>query len=623
MKKTVIIAFALLININAAADEIHEAARNGNLDKVMLLIENDIRLLDKKDAHGKTALYHAIETGKNDVSLYLLEKGSDLGVRDDRYGATPFHYAAAQGNVEIAQAILEKKSAVLEERDRLQKTALLIACENGKEDMVIFLLDQGADIEIRDHLGLTALMSACSGWNMEIVELLIKKGVDINEVTIYQDKEYTALTVAALYGFRDMVDYLIELNAVVPESVREITLRYAVRGDHEGLLEYLGELGMEIGGKAMAEQEKLVYLASAAGSERIFRALLERGFDPGKKDRYGWTVLHHAASANKVDMIRFLLEELDPEFNARSRRGETAYDVSLFLGYEETAQYLKSMGADTSGPVFPEITGRYMGQSPPGEIPEMFMPGIVSGPYRAHGTVVFSPDGKEAYWSDMIPGTQCAMEMKMTGNRWTYPQRSVMWKDPSISPDGNKLIFISNQPLHEGDPGGKENYWFMDRTDSGWTEPKPMDMAINKINIHWHCSMDNLGNMYFSEFADNMYVSELKDGQYQEPVNLKDHLNNSTFKGHCPFMSPTRDYLIFADEEHLYVSFRNGDGSWTDRIDLGDGINSGAGNGSPKVTYDGEYLFFQSTQGDERPWGIYWVSFDVIRKLKEDIIMVN
>jgi hypothetical protein len=88
-------------------------------------------------------------------------------------------------------------------------------------------------------------------------------------------------------------------------------------------------------------------------------------------------------------------------------------------------------------------------------------------------------------------------------------------------------------------------------------------------------------------------------------------------------MSATRDYLIFGDEERLYVSFRKRDGSWTDRIDLGDGINSGAGNGSPKVTHDGEYLFFQSTQGDERPWGIYWVSFDVVRKLKDEMIMVN
>jgi Tol biopolymer transport system component len=40
-------------------------------------------------------------------------------------------------------------------------------------------------------------------------------------------------------------------------------------------------------------------------------------------------------------------------------------------------------------------------------------------------------------------------------------------------------------------------------------------------------------------------------------------------------------------------------------------------NGSPQVTPDGKYLFFVSA-GQGRPWGIYWVSADIIDRLKKE-----
>jgi len=618
MKTFFTIVIVTLTFVTGNTDEIHDAARNGDLQTVTMLLNNDASLLDVKDNKGMTPLHHAIDAGNNNISAYLIKQGADLTIKDRLYGGTPLHYTAAKGSNEIARMIINKYKATLEDRDIQQKTALHIACENGQPVMVKFLLDCGADITVRDHLGLTPLMSSCSGWNMEVVKMLISAGADINDYTLYQNKVYTTLTVAALYGFREMVDFLISMDADISESVMDLTLRYAVQGNNLSLFNYVQDKGLNISGVEKNKFQDLIYTASAAGSKDIFNALVRSGYNPYDKDRYGWTVFHHAASRGKNEMLEFLMEDRDIDVNSRSLRGETAYNVAVFLGIDETVQYLRSIDVDTSRTQFPEIRGPYMGQTPPENTPEMFMPGIVSGPYRAHGTVVFSPDGKEAYWSDMIPGQQCVLEMKMIEDLWITPKRSIMWKDPSISPDGNTLIYISNQPLHDNDPGGKENYWYMDRTESGWTDPKPMDTIINTINIHWHCSMDAPGNLYFSEFENNMYVSEFKNGKYQEPVNLKVFFKNPTLNGHSPFISPSGDYLIFADKDRLYVSYKKEDGTWTDRIDLGDEINSGAGNGSPKVSADGKYLFFQSTTGDKRPWGIYWVSTKIIDKLKQE-----
>jgi hypothetical protein len=301
-------------------------------------------------------------------------------------------------------------------------------------------------------------------------------------------------------------------------------------------------------------------------------------------------------------------------------KGETAYHIAISAGAAESADFLKKAGADTSAPRFPELRGPYMGQKPPGDRPEMFLPGIVSGHYRAHSAIVFSPDGKEALWTEMSPPEGKVMGMKITGDRWTYPEPAFEGRDPSFSPDGRRLFFIRVRPFREGEkPAGEthgwECYWYMDRTPTGWSEPVSVGEAVNSIGVHWQSSVDKHGHLYFSEFEKNIYRSEPKDGQYQAPVNIAKLFKNDTLQGRCPFISPEGDYLLFTAEDKLHLSFKRKDGSWTDRIPLGDEVNVRGLNGSPRVTPDGKYIFFVSA-GEGRPWGIYWVSADVIGRLR-------
>ena len=51
---------------------------------------------------------------------------------------------------------------------------------------------------------------------------------------------------------------------------------------------------------------------------------------------------------------------------------------------------------------FPVLRGPYLGQKPPGDVPELFAPGIVSSVYWEHSGAVFTPDGKELFWSRAI-----------------------------------------------------------------------------------------------------------------------------------------------------------------------------------------------------------------------------
>ena len=615
----------LLFNSNIGrAGEIHDVVENQDLEKVKVLIEGHSELLNKQDQDAKTPLHHAIEKGNTAIAKYLIAQGADLNLKD-KEDDSPLHYAAIEGNREIAGILLEKGTVSINEGNFRQMTPLHFACERGHPEVLTLLLDYGADIEAKDQLGRTLLMCAAASRNIEVVHILVEKGADINVRVPYRGNEYTALTLAAMYGFRDFVDYLIDQQADIPESSVDLTLQHAVQRDYVRLYEYLQENGLSVT-EMKDNNPALIHTASANGSIEIVESLIEHGFDLNQKDEYGWRPLHHAASEGQIEMIKYLIGG-GVDKNARTKMGETAYNLAASRSFRKAADYLQKVGGDSSEPQFPELTGPYMGQEPPGDKPEMFLPGIVSNHYRAHSSIIFSPDGTEAYWTDMGPLKGNVTEMRIEGNKWTCPKPSVMERDPSFSPDGSRLFFIKLEPLKEGEkPAGdlnyRESFCYMERTASGWSEPKSVGEVVNSLGIHWPCAIDKEGNLYFSEFAHNMYRSQYQDGEYQEAVNLTEFCANETLQGCSPFISPDADYLLFVNEEELHVSFKKRDGTWTNRINLGHEINASRVNGSPRVTPDGKYLFFVSA-GKGRPWGIYWVSSQIIHDLKKEHLKDN
>ncbi|NQV16111.1 PD40 domain-containing protein [bacterium] len=273
----------------------------------------------------------------------------------------------------------------------------------------------------------------------------------------------------------------------------------------------------------------------------------------------------------------------------------------------------------------PEQIGPYMGQDLPGDDPQPFLPEIIFRTYRAHCPIVFSPDGMEAYWAVGKPPDGAVLGMFMIDGKWTAPEIIAnMTGEPSFSPDGDRLYFISKMPIGEGESGAKENIWFMEKTSAGWSAAKPVGEGVNQVSLHFHHSVDENYNMYFSDYND-LYYSAFTDGKYQEAVDLGEFTGNNTHNGNSPYISPDRSYLLFAAKpnwyafgrKHLFVSFRLPDGNWTDRISLGSKINAGNLNDSPRVTPDEKYIFFVSS-GDERPWGIYWVSTKILEELRQE-----
>lgn len=284
---------------------------------------------------------------------------------------------------------------------------------------------------------------------------------------------------------------------------------------------------------------------------------------------------------------------------------------------------LLSQTSRTTGTEFSKYSGPYLGQKPPGEVAEIFAPDLFPPDDPPHGSPVFTPDGKEIY----LPGI---LVMKNIAGRWTLPVKASFSEkergvNPTISPDGKKLIFLlPYQP--ENTKQDMTGSYIVDREGDSWTVRKRIDKVINALPREWDVSISGKGTLFFSSSVkggfggSDLYKSIFTDGKYSAPLNLGKPVNNQ-YNITSVYVSPLEEFLIYSShppggegDEDLYVSFYNSDGSWGEGINLGKNINTSGTEMWPNMTPDGKYLFFIRAQ-DGKAF-IYWVDAKVIKKLK-------
>jgi Tol biopolymer transport system component len=278
---------------------------------------------------------------------------------------------------------------------------------------------------------------------------------------------------------------------------------------------------------------------------------------------------------------------------------------------------------------FPVLKGEYLGQKPPGTVPEVFAPGIVStriGEFNA----AFSPDGKEFYFSvNERSGRETMKFMTCKNDQWTPPQPVSFVSpqndcDPLFSFDGRRLYFISTRPKKDRAGSRDWDIWYVEKTDTGWSEPINIGPPVNSEVDEYYVSLTQDGTIYFASNragglgSFDIYRSRFVDGQYMKPENLGDSINTRHLE-HDPFIAPDESYLLFTSVDRpegfgtgdLYISSRKKDGTWTKSKNLGKAFNSSGYDFCPIVSPDGKYFFF-TRKGD-----IYWASMAAIQELFE------
>lgn len=260
----------------------------------------------------------------------------------------------------------------------------------------------------------------------------------------------------------------------------------------------------------------------------------------------------------------------------------------------------------------------YLGQKPPGLIPEPFAPGLVTTlNWEIDG--VFTPDLKEFYFIREVGEKEEDKKMEFVvfqykNNQWQDSVISSRVGQPFISPDGKKMHL------------GRR---YKERTGTGWSEIKKLDTVFMKIPI-MRLTASAKGTYVFDEMSEEGHLrySRLIDGKREEPRSFGKEINTGKSNAH-PFIAPDESYILWDGRRDsgygntdIYVSFRQKDDSWSKAINLGENINTEASEYGASVTPDGKYLFFNRNVGKVKPTDKYentdmfWVDAQVIERLR-------
>jgi len=248
---------------------------------------------------------------------------------------------------------------------------------------------------------------------------------------------------------------------------------------------------------------------------------------------------------------------------------------------------------------FPELTGPYLGQKPPGIQPEIFAPGIISTG-MSESAIAVAPDGKEIFYTIHAGNSETIVTTRLVNGYWTAPEVapfSGKYLDgfPAMHPDGSKLYFHSYRPFdNDSLIADVVNIWFVEKKKDGWSEPKPIGPPINGDGFVCCPSVTRSGTLYYSkktkDGGEKIYRSRFVNGKYMEPEELPQQVNREKEQFHA-VISPDEGYLILPRENYL-VSFRNEYDQWSDLIDIGDVVNSMGSGWCPSISSDGKYFFY-------------------------------
>jgi ankyrin repeat protein len=153
--------------------DVHEASALGDVDRVRELVDADPELVKRYADDGFYPLGLAAFFGHADVVAFLLERGADATQRArNQLAVMALHAAAATDQTAIARTMLDAGAPVgSPQQDRY--TPLHEAAANGNVELVALLLERGADPSARLDDGRAPADLAAEKGHDELAERLL------------------------------------------------------------------------------------------------------------------------------------------------------------------------------------------------------------------------------------------------------------------------------------------------------------------------------------------------------------------------------------------------------------------------------------------------------------------
>jgi ankyrin repeat protein len=310
---------------------LHHAARQGFVESVRALVDGGASVNNVGGGEGASALLTAIMNGQFDAALLLIERGADPNIAATSNGVTPL-WAAINTQ-------WQPRTRYPQPQEMELQTATYL-------DVVNALLEHGADPNARikshpwimvytgcgnrncglaDTSGSTAFWRAAYSTDLDAMKLLVKFGADPNIPTI-------APRVAVRRGQGGPPPAATGAGAGAAAAAAEAQDRPAGAG-----------------GPVMptpdAGQARYDAPAIPFGGPGAFPLHAAAGVEYG--EGFAGNAHRHAPDA-WLPVVKYLVEELGADVNARDNDGYTALHHAAARGDNEVILYLVSQGADVT-----------------------------------------------------------------------------------------------------------------------------------------------------------------------------------------------------------------------------------------------------------------------------------
>ncbi|WP_144939727.1 ankyrin repeat domain-containing protein [Paenibacillus sp. 32O-W] len=200
-------AKALEAQVRDLKNEMLDAVKSHNLDKVKQLLDIDEKLKDAKTEEGQTAILMSAYYRANEIRELLLQRGAELSLYE----------AAAVGNTSRIRELVSASPELVNSHSFDGYTPLGLAAHFGNEEAAAYLLDNGADPNLKGKDGKldnTPLHAAIAANHLNLVKLLLRHGTDIDSQCEGEARRgFTPLHVAAHFNRTEIIGLLLKEGA--------------------------------------------------------------------------------------------------------------------------------------------------------------------------------------------------------------------------------------------------------------------------------------------------------------------------------------------------------------------------------------------------------------------------
>jgi len=249
--------------------------------------------------------------------------------------------AAAAGDLERVKVLLEEGSDINRPMmmRRGGKTALALAVEKDRTEVVKYLLEMGAD----QSLARFSLHAAAARGNLEMSQAIVEAGVDLDELS---NDGFSALHHAARHERSDIVEYLVQAGGNVNvKSSRGIRPLHEALASSPRMASLLIDLGANVrvsDNRGVSPFELACRIPSLKLAEKILSKIPARA--SARRQNMIDKGFREALAHNDLELERFLIEN-GANLQARAYGGYGLLHLASELGHADSIALLLGEGA--------------------------------------------------------------------------------------------------------------------------------------------------------------------------------------------------------------------------------------------------------------------------------------